>query len=94
MALESLCKAVRYIVEVLYPEFVNNFEDYSLVEEDAFERSCHAFQMKYGPGLKSIVYVHSWNQVAFAYNQDKVFIHRPRKVTMIVLNEDSTAVSK
>ena len=50
--------------------------------------------MKYGPRLKSIVYVHSWNQVAFAYNQEKVFIHRPRKVIVIVLNEDSTAVSK
>ena len=50
--------------------------------------------MKYGPGLKSIVYVHSWNQVAFAYNQDKDFFHRPRKVIVAVLNEDSTAVSK
>ena len=35
-----------------------------------------AFRMKYGPGLKSIVYVHGWNQVAFVYNQDKDFFRR------------------
>jgi len=50
--------------------------------------------MKYGPGLKSIVYVHGWNQVAFAYNQDKGFFSSTSgNVAVVVLNEDSTAVS-
>ena len=35
-----------------------------------------AFRLKYGPGLKSIVYVHGWNQVAFACNQDKEFTNQ------------------
>ena len=54
-----------------------------------------AVRLKYGPGLKSIVYVHGWNQVAFACNQDKEFLSSTsRKVTVVVPNEDSTAVSK
>ena len=49
--------------------------------------------MKYGPGLKVLYMFMAGIRLRLPIIRIKIF-HRPRKVTVVVLNEDSIAVSK